>query len=60
MSRYGDTIWDLIMDSLGILIYLIFKKEEPSKELKKQIVSEVKVFKNKINNKLKDKFSRKR
>jgi len=60
MSRYGDTIWDLIMDSLGILIYLIFKKEEPSKELKKQIVSEVKVFKNKVNNKLKDKFSKKR
>jgi hypothetical protein len=48
------------MDSLGILIYLIFKKEEPSKELKKQIVSEVKVFKNKVNNKLKDKFSKKR
>ena len=60
MSLYADTIWDMIMNSLGILIYLIFKKEEPSKELKQKIVSGAKVFKNKINNKLKGKFNRKR
>ena len=37
MPAYEDTIWDLIFDGIGAMLYLIFKREKIGDKIKKLV-----------------------